>query len=243
MVIVGPGRLGRTAAAQLEAGGHRVRLVGRGAPIPPAPITWLTVPDRAIAAVAQQVPPGGACLHASGALDLGPLGPRDGRGSLHPLMTFPGLPINPFQGVVAVPAAVQGDAEGLPAALALARALGAAAFEVPGDRRAYHAAAVLAGNFATALLAEAAQVMALAGVPVGLAPTLLAPLALQSVENAAHCGPAAALTGPVARGDEAVIAAHRAALAEHPELLASYDALLAAARRLAGARSASGAGG
>lgn len=231
VLIVGPGRLGRSLARGLSARGVLVRLVGRGEPIPAAPLTLLTVPDRAIAEVAVAVPSGGVLLHCSGACDLEVLRPHHPAGSLHPLMTFPAPELAPprFEGV---PAALAGDPEAVAAARALAERLGMRAFLVPGDRRLYHAAAVMAGNFATALLAEAAAVLAGAGVPLEQAPALLAPLALRSVENAAELGPARALTGPVARGDELVIAAHRAALAADPARLATYDALLAAARRL-----------
>lgn len=237
LCIVGPGRLGRSVAAALRAGGHRVRLVGRGEPIPAGPLTWLTVPDREIAAAAAATPTGGVVLHASGATDLEPLRAHVHPGSLHPLMSFPGPELG-LPRMDEVPAAIAGDPEARAAAAAIARALGWHSFEVPGDRRLYHAAAVLAGNFATALLAEAAAVLSAAGVPADQAPALLAPLALTSLRNAAAVGPARALTGPVARGDEEVIGAHREALAGlEPRLLRTYDALLEAARALAAPRS------
>ena len=90
VVIVGPGRLGRTVAGWLSEAGVSHHLVGRGETVPPAPITWLTVPDRAIAEAASSVPRGGVVLHASGATGLAPLRPHAPAGSLHPLMTFPG---------------------------------------------------------------------------------------------------------------------------------------------------------
>lgn len=232
VLIVGPGRLGRSVAMALRAAGHRVRLVGRDEPIPPAPVVWLTVPDREIAAAAARVPPGGVVLHASGASDLEPLRPHQPAGSLHPLMSFPG-PEVAMPRMDEVPAAIAGDPEARAVATGIALALGWRPFEVPGDRRLYHAAAVMAGNFATALLAEAAAVLVAAGVPAVHAPGLLAPLALTSLRNAAAIGPARALTGPVARGDDGVIAAHRLALASlEPRLLCTYDALLDAARAL-----------
>lgn len=235
VVIVGPGRLGRTVACWLSEAGVSHHLVGRGEAVPPAPLTWLTVPDRAIAAAAAKVPPGGVVLHASGATGLAPLRPHAPAGSLHPLMTFPG----PELGVPDrsdLPAAVAGDPAACVAARALAETLGFRVFDLPGDRRLYHAAAVMAGNFATTLLAQAAEVLAGAGVPVEDAPALLAPLARQSLANAARGGPARTLTGPVARGDEAVISAHRAALASlDPSLAQTYEHLLAATRALVGA--------
>ena len=234
LIIVGIGRLGGTAARILERKGHRVRRVHRGEAIPRGTIVWLTVPDGEIAQTATRCPPEAVVLHASGASDLSVLAPLPRIGSLHPLMTFPGgtEPTGP------VPAAIAGTPEAVAAARSLALALGWTAFEVPGDRRAYHAAAVIAGNFATTLLAEAASILEHAGVSAEAAPSLLAPLALQSVRNAAELGPAHALTGPVVRGDSAVIDDHRAVLkACNPATLAVYESLLRATRRLAATRS------
>jgi len=232
VIIVGPGRLGRSAARLLEPTDCAVQLVSRGQPIPAGPLTWLTVPDREIEAAARKVPTGGIVLHASGATDLTPLRPHTPAGSLHPLMTFPGPEIAlPTQTLV--PAAVAGDADAVAAAKTLAMHLGFTPFEVTGDRALYHAAAVTAGNFATALLHEASTMLAAAGVPMADAPSLLAPLALRSLQNAAEHGTAATLTGPVARGDSEIIDGHLAALGHFPEHTKSvYAALLEATRRL-----------
>ncbi|NOY27990.1 MAG: DUF2520 domain-containing protein [Oligoflexia bacterium] len=235
IVIVGPGRLGRTVSLALEARGHKVTLLGRGERIPTAPLTWLTVPDRSIAqasAAVPRMPEGGVVLHASGACDLDVLRPHIHRGSLHPLMTFPGpeLASPDFDGL---PAALDGDPLARQMAGQLAEALGWRAFGVNGDRRLYHASAVMAGNFSTVLLAAAADLLEAAGVPAQDAPALLLPLARASLENAAAVGPARALTGPVARGDEDIIRAHRSAIADaRPHLLPVYDALATTARRL-----------
>ena len=232
VVIVGPGRLGRTVSEALRRAGWSVQLISRGERIPPAPLTWLTVPDRSIAEAAAATPRGGVVLHASGATDITPLRPHAPAGSLHPLMTFPGpeVAVPPMQDL---PAAVAGDAGAQAAARQLAGAMGWRAFDVPGDRARYHAAAVIAGNYATTLLGVAAEMLAAAGVPAEEAPGLLAPLALTSLRNAAAVGPRKALTGPVARGDQPVIARHRAAIqSTNRDLLEIYDVLLRATERL-----------
>lgn len=226
LVLVGPGRLGRTVARWMGELALPCRLVGRGQAVPPGPITWLTVPDRALEEAARAVPRGGVLLHASGARDLAPLRPHAPAGSLHPLMTFPGpeLGLPERRGL---PAAVAGDPEAAAAAEALAGLLGFRTFTLSGDRALYHAAAVMAGNFATTLLAEASAVLSAAGVPASEAPGLLAPLALQSLRNAAAHDPRSTLTGPVARGDAEVIAGHQAAIrAASPAQLALYQLLL-----------------
>ncbi len=213
--LVGPGRVGRTLAPRLQALGHAVHLRGRGEPIDGrADVVWLTVPDSAIAHVAPLVPSGPLVAHASGVSGLDVLAPHDRRASLHPLMSFPG------------PEIAEPDLAGVPAAVdavhpadraqmeALARALGLDPVHVPGDRRLYHAAAVIAGNLATVLLAEAGRVLTEAGVPAVTARRMLAPLAHASLEHAI-ADPRAALTGPVARGDTATLALHRDALHAH----------------------------
>jgi predicted short-subunit dehydrogenase-like oxidoreductase (DUF2520 family) len=230
LVIVGPGRLGRSAHRILTEAGQPVVLIGRNDPIPPARLTWLTVPDRAVATVAQAVPSGGIVLHASGALDVDVLRPHPKAGSLHPLMSFPGPELDLPSGTV--PAAVAGDEEARIAAHALAERLGFTPFTVSGDRRLYHAAAVIAGNFATTLLVEAGRALSACGVSEAEARRLLAPLATTSLTNTIALG-ADALTGPVARGDENIIAAHQAALDDlDPTLSALYQALTRATRQV-----------
>ena len=230
VVVVGQGRLGATVTQQLRDAGVTVHAIGSGAPIPVGHLTWLTVPDAVISTVARQCAGARVLLHASGASDLSVLGDHPCAGSLHPLMTFPGGPPPPPP----IPAAVSGCPAARVAARSLAGWLGWTPFEVTGDRRAYHAAAVVAGNFATTLLAEAAQLLVLAGVEADQAPSLLAPLALRSLRNAAELGPAEALTGPVVRGDHDVIDGHKAILElAHPGVGRTYRALLEATERLA----------
>ena len=214
LVIVGPGRLGRTLAELLVAAGHQVTLWGRDEP-PPMPshaVRLLTVPDPAIAEVSRKLPPGGPVLHCAGALSHDILRPHAVVGSFHPLMTFPG-PDVAIPDLAGVPVAVAGDPGAQEVARKLAIELKMQAFEVPGDRRLYHAAAVMAGNLAMVLVAEASRVLAAAGVPADQARDVLVPLAERSVHNAAQ-PLGRVLTGPLARGDLATIEGHRAALGE-----------------------------
>lgn len=230
LVIVGPGRLGRSASCLLAAAGTTHVLIGRHEPIPAAEVTWLTVPDREVSQAAQSVPAGGIVLHASGALDVGVLRPHSSAGSLHPLMSFPGPEHGLPEGLI--PAAVAGDCDAQAAASELAHALGFTPFEVCGDRRLYHAAAVLAGNFTTTLLLEASRTLARCGLSESEARRLLGPLAQTSLKHAVVYGKEG-LTGPVARGDEAVITAHQSVLDElDPGLSELYRTMTAATRRV-----------
>ena len=233
IAIYGPGRLGGTLAQILPEAGHEVVIWQRGQAHPAADLRWLTVRDQAIAEVASALPRGSVVLHASGAKDLGVLAPHAERGSLHPLQSFPGVAHSVPQ-IQGTPAAIAGTPRALAAARQIAEDLGFSPFEVPGDRRAYHAAAVMAGNFATVLLACASEALVQAGVSPEQAPRLLAPLALASIEQAALTSPAKALTGPFARGDSAVVQAHLEVLTELlPHLLPTYRALAERAERLA----------
>ena len=210
--ILGPGRLGRSLEVLLTRAGHTVSMAGRGE-VPIGEVWLLTVPDDALAELCPSLPEGPILLHCSGATDLSVFGDRSRAGSLHPLMTFPGPEVS-LPNLAGVPAAVAGDDEATAMATRLAADLGLDPVPVPGDRRLYHASAVLAGNFATVLLDLGAEVLAAAGVPRERAASVLLPLALESLRNAAP-DPARALTGPVARGDHDVIAGHLNALDTH----------------------------
>ena len=226
IAIVGPGRLGRSLERLLCRAGHQVGSFGRGGSPGDVAVVLLTVPDGAVGAAARAVATGPVVLHCAGALGTDVLAPHVRRGSFHPLMTFPG-PEVAMPDVAGVPVAVAGSDEAVAVARGLAADLGMRAFAVPGDRRLYHAAAVIAGNLVTVLLDEAAAVLVRAGVDRETAFEVLTPLALRSVANA-HLGLQRSLTGPIARGDRATLDGHREALAaHHPVALAIYEPLVA----------------
>lgn len=223
IAILGQGRFGRTLAPLLVARGYTVKTWRRGEPFPDCDLAWITVSDAAVAEVARALPVGPIVLHASGALDTEVLAPHVRRGSLHPIQSFPG-PERATPPLEGVPAGLAGHPDAVRAGREIALSLGMAPFDVPGDRRLYHAAAVLAGNFATTLLDAAARALAGAGAPD--AAKLLAPLALASIRQTAELGFEGGLTGPFARGDAGVVAGHLAALQDlDPQLATLYRAL------------------
>jgi predicted short-subunit dehydrogenase-like oxidoreductase (DUF2520 family) len=90
----------------------------------------------------------------------------------------------------------------------------------------------MAGNFATTLLVTAGRVLSSCDIPQAQARALLAPLAIQSLNQAIAHG-AKALTGPIARGDESIVKLHTQALTElDPELAKLYLAMASATRAL-----------
>ncbi len=229
--IIGPGKLGKSLCKLLSACGHQVRLYGREG-TPDEPVVLLTVPDRELSAVAATIAPGRVLLHCSGASEFEILRPHRPAGSFHPLMTFPGIEIG-LPHLKDVPVAIAGDEAAQHIAETLAKDLEMKPFRVPGSRSLYHAAAVMAGNFSTALLASGAQMLTAAGVPAKEAPALLLPLAIASLTNA-QTDPANSLTGPAARNDQSTIDEHRAALqkANLEHLLESYDVMTSLVKRL-----------
>ena len=231
--IVGRGRLGRVLARALSAAGVDVAgPSGRDAPVDPADVVLLCVPDAEIARVAAGLRGGGAWVgHVSGATRLTD---ADVDFGLHPLQTFVGSEgPEAFRGIGC---AIAGRS---PAAREVARdlaiRLGAHPFPIDDDHRAaYHAAASIASNFTVTLLAAAERMAATAGLDRSEAREVLAPLVRTTVENWAAHGPERALTGPVARGDEATVARQREAIAaQAPELLDLFDVLRAHTSALA----------
>ncbi len=233
VLVMGLGRFGRTMVPLLRDAGHEVVTWSRGQSVPSADLTWITVSDTSVKSVASLVPSGSIVLHASARLEHEVLRPHSPAGSLHPLMSFPG-PELVVPRLAGVPAAVAGDPEAVSIAGSLARSLGMEPVPVPGDRRLYHAACVMAGNLSVALLADAAGLLECIGVQSDDAVRLLYPLVSGALVNVAESGPVNALTGPYARADADAVQDHRFAISHaRPELLAMYEQLAHRALELA----------
>ena len=227
VALMGMGRLGRSLYALLDGKPDvQVKTWRRGMAVPSgSDVYWICVPDSAISEVAAQIPVGAIVLHASGACDLDVLAPHKSIGSIHPLQSFPGPEIG-IPVPETTPAAIAGTPTAMKQAWKIAEMLGFRPFKVEGDRRAYHAAAVLAGNFATLLLDQACLLLNAAGVDSSNAPTILSPLMRSSIDQATGANPLLALTGPVARGDTQTVESHLDFLASHsPEILEIYKKL------------------
>jgi predicted short-subunit dehydrogenase-like oxidoreductase (DUF2520 family) len=236
--VVGAGRLGSALASALRAAGVAVEgPAGRGEVPRGCHAIVLCVPDTEIPAAARTVARAAPLVgHTSGATPLSAVEPAGGAAfGLHPLQTFaPGDGAEAFAGAGC---AVAGSSpEALDLAVAIARTLGMAPFEIDDEgRAAYHAAASVASNFVVTLLAAAERIAGGAGLAPAEARALVAPLVRRNVENVAALGPEEALTGPVARGDDATVAAQRQAVADvAPELLDLFDELVRRTRALAG---------
>lgn len=183
--IIGGGRVGSRLAASLREAGvlvgitaaseqHSAQLAQQfGVPATDNAKLWqaadvllLTVPDRLIGTVAEELaqsvtPAAKVVLHVSGSVGLEPLAPLAQLGahvgSLHPLQSFAGGNTK----LAGVYMALDGDSEAQDAGKKLVELFGGKAFSVPAEERAaYHAAACICSNYAVAVEAMAAQLMA-----------------------------------------------------------------------------------
>ncbi|MBD2769578.1 DUF2520 domain-containing protein [Hymenobacter sp. BT664] len=246
--LLGTGKVASQLGPGLAAVGHRIAFVwGRNgqrataladqlpgaqllsvlpAPLPPADVYLLAVPDAAVAPLLQSTtwPAGALVAHLAGALPLDVFaGQAAVRGGVfYPLQTFsPGRTID----WPTVPLCIEAADPATEATLLeLARSLSSQVLRLDSAQRLkLHVAAVFANNFTNHLLGVADALLAEAG----LSPTLLAPLVRETVDKALAHPPFAVQTGPAARRDALTLAAHRTALAEHPAWRALYEQLTA----------------
>lgn len=264
--IIGAGRVGRTLgrlavvsgacrvvdclARSHESAREAVSFIGQGRAVDAlkdlaaADLLLLSVPDDAIAGVAQAllasgaVRPGSVVFHASGAAEAEVLAPLRAAGasvaSLHPAFSFadPARAVEQFAGTLC---ALEGDVAACVALQDFAAAIGARPFALaPGGKAAYHAALSVASNYLVTLTELARQLALQGGVGEQLLPALLGPLMQGSLANALSMGPQAALTGPIVRGDVATVARHLAVLPA--DMQAVYRALGERTVALAGER-------
>lgn len=229
ITIVGGGRMGRGLAGALSGAGERVTLWSRreatGAvdeAVGGASTVVLAVPDDAIGVVASGLAAAEAVTAEQVVLHLSGLHGRDALrplaatgaalGSMHPLQTVSDPETAPerWRGAYA---AVEGDERAVREGERLAALLGLTPFRLDaGQKAAYHAAAVIVGNYSVALAGAAARLASGAGVPAELAARMYLPLLAGALENLGRQSIASALTGPVRRGDLNTIRTHLDAL-------------------------------
>jgi predicted short-subunit dehydrogenase-like oxidoreductase (DUF2520 family) len=118
----------------------------------------------------------------------------------------------------------EGDAAAVEALLHLAADLGGKGVRMSSQGKLlYHASAVMASNYFTALLDAALATAEQAEIPRDEALAALEPLVRATLANNFKVGPAAALTGPIARGDVGLVGRQYARLRQaSPELAEVY---------------------
>jgi predicted short-subunit dehydrogenase-like oxidoreductase (DUF2520 family) len=220
--LAGPGRVGTSLAAWLEAAGAK-RIAAAGRPemarleTAGQDLLLIAVPDpvlREVAAGLADRKQAAVVLHTSGSLDASALAPLRGSavGSLHPLKAFPRPLPDPAE-AKGVFFAVDGDPEARALAHRIAEAWGGSSAEVEaGVRPLYHFAATLSAGGVVTVLALAEDLARRLGLPEAAVRGYLE-LCRGAVAQAVATGtPAAVLTGPAARGDRATVSGHLEAL-------------------------------
>ncbi len=184
-----------------------------------ADIYIIAVEDNAIATVAKNMPKSSSLvLHTAGAVAMDVLSCFENYGVLYPLQAFRREhAADPASAPFFVEANIQ---KNLDIVHRLALSLSKNVREADSAARArLHLAAVFAGNFVNALLAEAAGI---AGDDFGV----LQPLVRDTVERAFAAGhPREAQTGPARRGDTNTMEKHLQLLEGQPELQEVYRLL------------------
>lgn len=215
-VVIGPGRVGQTVAARLDAPAY-----GRGEQpdLSGCDLLLIATPDASIAAVCATLAPaladGCGVVHFSGATSVSALADAPGpTACVHPLQTVE-TDRGPDQ-LEGAYAAVNGDRE---LGFELAERLGMHPFLLADEAKPlYHAASAFASNYLVTLTAVAVSLMERAGIDREVALEALRPLQQRTVEATGRPP-----TGPIARGDAATVAAHLAAIG--PELDPLYREL------------------
>jgi predicted short-subunit dehydrogenase-like oxidoreductase (DUF2520 family) len=221
IVLVGPGRAGHAIRDRATARGHTARLERDPRLAADADVVLLTVPDRAIAGVAAELPASQWVGHASGATPLAALGDSPRRFVLHPAQSMErDGGAAQLDGVSAFTTGADAEADRF--AADLAASLGLHAVPIPESVRPLpHIACVFAAAYLVTLFATGCRLL-----DRDDAVEILAPLARRALDNAIEAGADMQPTGPVARGDAPTIAAHLDALARlDPALTPLYVAL------------------
>ncbi len=185
-----------------------------------ADVVLLAVPDDALAGVvAAFVTEGGArpglvVAHLAGRYGLAVLAPVSAGGAarlaLHPIMTLPGHD-DDRERLRGASFGVTADEAAAAVAERIVRAVGGRPVAVPDTgRELYHAALVMAGNYAATLVAAGVDLLGRAGVSDPAA--ALGPLVHAQVAGALAAG-VGAMTGPVRRGDVETVRGHLRAMA------------------------------
>jgi predicted short-subunit dehydrogenase-like oxidoreductase (DUF2520 family) len=199
-------------------------------------LVLLAVSDDAIGELCDQLVGAGAFAagavvgHCSGALGSDILHAARERcgchvASVHPLQTFPTAQ-SAIDGLAGVYWFSEGDESAVKVLNDLIAAIGGKPVGISSEQKPlYHAAAVFACNYLTALMDMALATARGAGVESHTAWEALEPLVRNTVTNVGALGPPAALTGPIARGDTETVLRHQNALREYdPELARLYSA-------------------
>ena len=254
LAVIGPGKVGQAMAILLQRAGFTLAAIGgrnaestaraaqqlspavSACTIPEAAqaadVVLITVKDDAIEQVVDlcRFRQGATVIHMSGTHSSDVLqSARDRFGctcaSMHALQTFARVE----QALATIPGCycfIEGDDTATTIAQHIAQTLQMHPVPLTAGKKAmYHAAAVMACNFLTALMDCVEQTAEQAGLAPHITRTAFAPLIDTTLRNIRAYTPLSALTGPIVRGDVETVRTHLQAMTDHPELADVYRAL------------------
>ena len=186
-----------------------------------AELYLISVSDNAVAKVAESlpIPEGAVVAHTAGCCTLESLAPHHHRAVFYPFQTFSaGRKVDFAKGFIFLEGATERALEVVEKA---AHALTTNVLPADTARRAViHLAGVFACNFANAMYANAAEILAKEGLPFNIVAPVIEETAKKAVEI---LNPAQTQTGPARRGDTQTLNRHRTMLGEEGLKREIYD--------------------
>jgi predicted short-subunit dehydrogenase-like oxidoreductase (DUF2520 family) len=186
-----------------------------------ADLYLISVSDNAVAEVAATLPihEGAVVAHTAGCCPIESLAPHTHRAVFYPFQTFSvGRKVDFTKGFIFVEGATD---HALQMVEKVAHALTTNVLPADGARRAIvHLSGVFACNFANAMYANAAEILAKDGLPFDIVLPVIEETAKKVAESK---NPSQSQTGPARRGDTQTQLRHRAMLAEQPLTQDIYD--------------------
>ena len=186
-----------------------------------ADLYLVSVSDNAVADVAKslQLPKNAVIAHTAGCCTLDTLAPHTHRAVFYPFQTFSvGRRVDFRKGYIFLEGATD---HALAVVEKAARALTNNVLPADTARRAViHLSGVFACNFANAMYANAAEILAKEGLPFDIVAPVIEETAKKAVEV---LNPAKTQTGPARRGDTQTLDRHRTMLGEECRKREIYD--------------------
>lgn len=186
-----------------------------------ADLYLISVSDNAVEGCAKtlHIPQNAVVAHTAGCCSINSLAPHTHRAVFYPFQTFSvGRKVDLTKGYIFLEGATD---HALKVVEEVAHRLTSKVEMADSTRRAViHLSGVFACNFANAMYANAAEVLASAGLPFDI----VAPVIEETAEKAVGVlNPAATQTGPARRGDTQTLERHRKMLADKPLTKEIYD--------------------
>lgn len=186
-----------------------------------ADLYLISVSDNAVEGCAKtlHIPQNAVVAHTAGCCSINSLAPHIHRAVFYPFQTFSvGRKVDFTKGYIFLEGATD---HALKVVEEVAHRLTSKVEMADSARRAViHLSGVFACNFANAMYANAAEILASAGLPFDI----VAPVIEETAEKAVGVlNPAATQTGPARRGDTQTLERHRKMLADKPLTKEIYD--------------------